>query len=449
MENPNTEEGGDEYLELLKEEKLPEKLAVLRQRLYQKAKNEPKFRFYTLYSHIYRDDVLQTAWRLVRRNNGAAGIDGVSLEDVQRREDGVDGFLLEIREQLRTHKYKPNPVRRVYIPKAEGGRRPLGIPTVRDRVVQAATRLILEPIFEADFLDCSYGFRPGRQAHQALAEIRGHLQQGYRSVYDMDLKGYFDSIPHDKLLACVKMRIADQAVVKLIRMWLQAPVVEEDEDGKKRITRPDKGTPQGGVISPLLANLYLHWFDKLFYRADGPAQWAKAKLIRYADDLVILAHYTGERLQHFVQDTLERRMQLSIHREKTRVVTMGGPGASFDFLGFTFRYDRDLKGRSWRYLNIVPSRTRLKRERQRLRVMTSSHMCWKPIPTLIADINHHLDCWHPYYRFGYPRAAFRAITTYARERLTLHLRRRSQRPFRPPPGVSYYEQLSHLGFRAL
>src|ERR1039458_1097558 len=186
---------------------------------------------------------------------------------------------------------------------------------------QMATLLILEAIFEEDFEDCSYGFRPGRSAHQALEEIRGHIKAGYQAVYDADLKGYFDSIPHDKLLACVRMRVVDRSVLKLIRMWLENPVVEPDGEGKPgQWSRPRNGTPQGGVISPLLSNLYLHWFDKLFYRADGPAQWAKAKLVRYADDFVVLARYQGTRLTGWIESTLEGWLGLEINREKTRVV---------------------------------------------------------------------------------------------------------------------------------
>ncbi len=323
----------------------------------------------------------------------------------------------------------------------------MGIPTVRDRVVQMATLLILEPIFEEDFEDCSFGFRPGRSAHHALEEIRGHIKAGYQAVHDADLKGYFDSIPHDKLMACVRMRVVDRSVLNLIRMWLETPVVDPGGDGSEpaKWSRPKKGTPQGGVISPLLANLYLHWFDKAFHRPDGPAQWAGAKLVRYADDLVVLARWQSPKLIGFIEAKLETWLDLEINREKTRVVKLNEKGESLDFLGYTFRYDDDLKGRGWQYLNVYPSKKALKREREKLRERTNYRQCYKPISDLVEELNRHLKGWANYFSYGYPREALREINSYVRYRLAQHLRRRSQRPFRPPEGVSVYEHLNKLG----
>src|SRR5436309_3779658 len=302
---------------------LPPSIRELRQKLGQKAKQQKRFRFYSLYGLVCRRDVVEAAWAAVRRNDGAPGVDGVSIEQITAKPESEAAFLEDIQRSLQERTYRAQAVRRVYISKPNGKLRPLGIPTVRDRVVQAAVLLILEPIFEADFEDCSHGFRPGRSAHDALRVIQQHLKEGQTAVYDADLAGYFDSIPQDKLIACVRMRIVDGSVLGLIRQWLKAPVVEPSREGKPpTVRRNDRGTPQGGVLSPLLANIYLHWFDHLFQRADGPAQWAKAKLVRYADDFVVLARYVSPQLRGWIEGKLEGWLGLHINREKTRVLNL-------------------------------------------------------------------------------------------------------------------------------
>jgi RNA-directed DNA polymerase len=302
------------------------------------------------------------------------------------------------------------------------------VPTVRDRVVQTAAKLILEPIFEADFLDSSFGFRPGRSAHQAIDAIRQYLASGRNDIYDADLKGYFDTIPHDQLLKAVGMRVADRQVMSLLQMWLTSVVEETDERGRTQRTRPRQGTPQGGVISPLLANIYLHWFEVLFNKPDGPGTWANARIVRYADDFVIMARHQGVRLREWIEKTLEGRFRLTINREKTRVVRLTEPRATLSFLGFTLRYEWDRFGRLKKYLRQEPSAKAEAKVRDTIRDLTGPKRGWQPVAMMIATVNQTIRGWKTYFRPGHPNRVF--------YRLDGHLLIRFWRPYTAEVSVS-------------
>lgn len=426
--------------------KQPQWVFDLRRTLYCKAKQDPKYQFYTLYGLVCRAEVIRAGWQMVARNRGAPGMDGVSIQQIRNSAGGEKGFLEDIRKELLAKEYKPGMVRRVYIRKDNGKMRPLGIPTVKDRVVQAAVLLILEPIFEANFLDCSHGFRPGRSAHEALKEIQGNIRAGRTEAYDADLASYFDTIPHDKLIAAVQTRVTDGSIIKLIRMWLKAIVVEDSGDGKPpRRYRPKQGTPQGGVISPLLANLYLHFFDLMFHKDYGPRKWADARLVRYADDFVILAKHVGTRISDFVDEVLEKRMGLVVNREKTAIRKLKVKGNNLEFLGYVFRHERAKQWNGW-YENLLPSPKSLKRMRAKVKAQTGSRHAFKPIQETIESINRMQAGWAEYFSIGFCAPAYHAIDRHTTARLIKHLKRRSQRPCRCPKGKSWPQHLKDLGY---
>ena len=433
-------------LETTTEQRAISGIASLMEKLGQKAKREPKFRFYSLYGHLSKDDLLQEAWKVVKRNGGSAGIDNVTIKDIETNSAGVHGFLKEIQEEIRNKAYHPKPVKRVYIPKSDGKLRPLGIPTVKDRVVQAALLLIIEPIFEQDFLECSYGFRPERSAHQAIDAIKGAIYSGRTQVYDADLKGYFDSIPHDKLMKAVERRIADQQVLKLIRKWLTAPIWEEG----KPMSPNDRGTPQGGVISPLLANIYLHWFDKVFHGQQGPGTTAKAVLVRYADDFVIMARYITEKIVTWIEGEIEGRFGLTINREKTRIKDLTQSKERLDFLGFSMRKEI-VKKAPWKYYcKEQPSQRSLKKAKEAIREITSPKNGFKPIEDVVKNLNQLLRGWGQYFSKGYPSRAFNSINVYVDERVCRFLQRRSQRGYKKArESKTWYREMRRLGVTQL
>jgi group II intron reverse transcriptase/maturase len=390
----------------------------LQRALYRAAKASPTRRFHALYDKVYRRDILARAWREVRAHGGAAGVDGQTISAIE--ETGVDGFLEALANELWEGRYRPHAVRRVLIPKAAGGERPLGIPTVRDRVVQAAAKVVLEPIFEADFRASSYGFRPKRSAHQAMEQIRQGVNRGASWVVDADIEAFFDRIDHGKLMERVGRRISDRRMLKLLRQWLASGVLD---DGEWLPT--DQGVPQGGVISPLLANVMLHELDRLWEDHCGQL----GQLIRYADDLVVLC-----RTEAAAAEALRRvglvltRLGLTLHPTKTRVVGVGDGREGFDFLGFHCRKVESWRWRGKRYLQYWPSRRAMQAIRDRVKAITAPrHRLPEPVQTIVAEVNRVVRGWGAYFRVGNASRQFDQVDSYVRERLRLWLGKKTQR----------------------
>jgi len=397
----------------------PDKVRELQIKLYRKAKKEPEFRFYQLYDKVYREDILQRAWVLAKANHGAPGVDGESFEDIESK--GLGEWLEGLGKDLHEKTYQPQPVRRVMIPKPGGGERPLGIPTIRDGVAQTAAKLILEPIFEADFEPNAYGYRPKKSAQDAIGEVDKLLYAGYTDIVDADLSKYFDTIPHSELMQCVARRVVDKHMLHLVKRWLKVPVEERDETGKKRLTGgkdKDRGTPQGGVISPLLANLYMNRRLK-GWKQTGRGEKYRASIVSYADDFVILSCGKAKEALNWTRGVLER-LGLTLNEQKTSI--RNARKERFDFLGYTFgpHFSRRT-GRE--YIGYSPSKKSEDRVRQNVgeHLRPSNVAPWEEVRD---RLNQKLKGWKTYFGLGSPGKAYERLDEYVEERVRHFLRRR-------------------------
>jgi RNA-directed DNA polymerase len=400
----------------------PATVGKLQAALHTKAKEAPNYRFYALYDKVYRQDVLTHAYERCRSNGGAAGVDGQTFADIQ--EYGAERWLGELAQALKGKTYRPQAVRRVWLAKADGGRRPLGIPTIRDRVAQMAVVLVLEPIFEADLPPEQYAYRTGRSAQDAVRAVQGLLDQGYTEVVDADLSGYFDSIPHTELMKSVARRVSDRHLLHLLKMWLAAPVEETDEQGRVRRTTRNKdegrGTPQGGVASPLLANLYMRRFVVGWERL-GHEQRLEAHIVNYADDFVICCKPgRADQAMQAMRDMMAK-LRLTVNEKKTRQCSV--PGETFTFLGFTFGPQT-----SWRtgrvYVTACPAEKKVRAICERISAATSGSTVWRDEEEQVGKLNQLLVGWAHYFRLGYVTAAWRVVQQHACRRLRWWMRRK-------------------------
>jgi RNA-directed DNA polymerase len=400
----------------------PPKLKRLQATLYHKAKHEPSYRFYALYDKVWRTDILAHAYALNRQNGRAPGVDGQTFADIEAY--GVERWLADLQEEVRTERYHPQPVRRVMIPKASGvGERPLGLPPIRDRVVQAAAKLVLEPIFEAEFDDAAYGYRPGRSAEQAVRKVHEALWQNHSEVIDADVSAYFDTIPHRELLKCVARRVSDRKLLRLIKVWLKAPVEVRDARGRTQLTggkKAKRGVPPGGVLSPLLSVLYMHRFIKAFRKAELDRRFG-AVLVVYADDFVVLC----QRNAHEVLASIRRwftTMGLELNERKTSVKQ--ARHEAFDFLGYTFTMLYSHKT-GVRYPGATPSKKAIQRLKHDLRGWVTRT---NPRPTdeMVATLNRKLRGWANYFRYGSVQRVRQNLESFVYQRMRGFLRRRHQ-----------------------
>ena len=424
----------------------PEKIRTLQRKLYRKAKAEPAFRFYVLYDKICREDILRHAYGLARSNAGAPGVDGVSFAQIEER--GLEAWLASLREELVLKTYRPDPVRRVMIPKPNGGgERALGIPTIRDRVVQTAAKLVLEPIFEADFEDNAYGYRPARGAVDAVKEVHRHICRGYTDVVDADLSRYFDSIPHDELLKSVARRIVDRQVLRLIKLWLKAPIEERDDsDGTRRMSggkSNTRGTPQGGVASPLLANIYMNRFLK-HWRLTGRGEAFRAHVVSYADDFVILSRGRAAEALAWTKAVMTR-LGLTLNEAKTSL--KNARQERFDFLGYSFGPHRYKANGKW-YLSASPSKKSVQRFKTKVGdlLVPGNNDPW---PEVCDTLNSSLSGWSNYFCYGTRRSAFRGVDRYVYERVRDFLARRHKVAGRGTRRFSYEIVYGELGLLRL